>query len=633
MKVPRRLAVFLLLLATAWLATASLPAGVRAEDYLALDHYSRAPFLSLWNAPHLDMRLFGYWRPLSDSATWLLVRVAGPAPALFHAVLLLLHVAAAALCGVALRRLIGLSAGAGLAAAWLAAAHPWSIAVVSYLDGGMAALLAAIATFAALIALARWRDGDGGLLPLLAALCVAGLCYDAALLLPIVVVVVAAVLPRAERKVPYIALLVVPALLLLRFLAVGRAFDGYPLPDQFLRDFPGRLLLCTQRLFLPFFEELGAPRTSLTLAFAVVALVAVVIAIVTRRGRIEPPLRQGIALLLLVAGLLGFAPDLFTGGRGDAPDELVLAYKSYPAALAAALATGWLLGRSTGRRGLGSVVLALPLVAGLLWFGAPLRREFARAQEWAATIPAGVRAAAAATPAARRFLVCEVPVKAERNGRSIARSLQFGLSSALRSPWPGDELFAYPLFRSELDAQRHYVSRAAMDAFARLPWLVPLVCRYRIVDGREQAFVEPLPRPADVPAAPVRLFARSDARELAFDDVAQAPQVAVAADGSIVLAVRGRVEGAPRFAFLNRTHPFGSDALDLVAKELRPAETPADVELVRVRSPWLAEHAQRFPDDVTFVLLEFLASAEPRAAGAPDAIVSNVVPLRLVVPR
>lgn len=632
MKVPRRLAVFLLLFATAWLAVPPWSAGVRAEDYLALDCYARASFLSIWTEPHLDMRLFGYWRPLSDSITWLLVRLAGPAPALFHVVLLLLHVGAAALCGVALRRLIGLSAGAGIAAAWLAAAHPWATAVVSYLDGGMAALLAALATLTALIALARWRDGEAGLLPLLAALLVAGLSYDAALLAPIIVVVVAAVLPRAERKVPWAALLVAPLLLALRWVAVGRPFDGYPLPETFWLDFPGRLLVCAQRLFLPFFAELGAPRTALTLAFSAVALAAVVIAIVTRRGRIEPPLRQGVALLLLVAGLLGFAPDLFTGGRGAPPDELVLAYKSYPAALAAALATGWLIGRSTGRRGLGSLVLAAPLVGGLLWSGAPLRREFGRAGEWAASIPAGVRAAAAATPGARRFVVREVPVKAERNGRSIARSLQFGLSSALRPPWPGEELFAYPLFRAELDQQRHFISFAAMEAFVRSPWLVPLVCRYRIVDGREQAFVEPLPRPPEVPAAPVRLFARDDAREFAFDDLAQAAEVAVAPDSSIVLAVRGRVDGAPRFAFLNRTHPFASDALDLVGKEQRPAQTPADVELVRVRSPWLLEHAQRFPGDVTFVVVEFLAAASA-SGGAVDAIVSNVVPLRLVAPR
>ncbi len=632
MNVPRRLIVFLLLLATAWAAAPALSGGLRSEDYLAVDYFARAPASAVLFEPHLDMRLFGYWRPLSDAATWGLVRLAGPAPTLFHAILLLLHVAAAALCGTALRRLIGLSAGAGLAASWIAAAHPWSVATVSYLDGGMAGLLVAITTFAALIALGRWRDGVGGSVPLWLALIAAGLAYDAALILPVIVVVVAAVLPRRERGVPWLVLLVVPLLLLLRWLAVGRAFDGYPLPPNFLVDFPSRLLLCMQRLFLPFFAELGAPRIELTLALSAIALIAVIVAIATRRGRIATPLRQGLALLLLVAGLLGYAPDLFTGGRGAPPDELVLAYKSYPAALAAALATGWLLGRSTGRRGVGSLVLALPIVAGSLWFGAPLRREFGRAQEWASSIPAGVRARASELRA-RRFVVFEVPVKAERNGRSIARSLQFGLASALRPPWPGEELFALPLFRALLDEQQAFISAESMAAFASVPSLEPLVCTYRIVDGREQALVERLPRPASASEAPVRLFARPDAVELALADVEQSPLVPVASDGSIVLAVRGRVAGTPRFAFLNRTHPFISDALDLVAAAERPATTPAEVELVRIRSPWLLEHAQRFPDDVTFVVLEFRpASGGPGSAVLP-ATVSNVVPLRLAPPR
>lgn len=627
----RRLLCLLLVAAVALCCAVPLAGPFRSEDLLSFDAWSRMGFFDVWTRPHLDMRLYGYWRPLSDAATWLAVNVIGPKPVVVHSLLLALHVAVAVTTGAALRRLVRASAGAGLAASLIAASHPWAAAVVSYLDGGMGALLAALATLGALVALGRWLDREGGLAPLFLATLAAGLAYDAAVVLPVVLLVVACVLPRRERGAPWALLLVLPLLLALRWWAVGQPFDGYRFPVAALLEFPARLLLCLQRLFLPFFAEHGGPRVAVIAALAAVALTAVGIAVVTRSGVVATPLRQGCALLLLCVGLLGFAPDLFVGGRGEAPDELVLAYKSYPAAMAAALAIAWLLGRSSGRRGLGSIVLALPIVAAFAAFGAPVREEQARAQEWAGAIPAAIIDHAARQPAegTRRFLVREVPVKVERNGRSGARALQFGLSSALRPPLHAPELHAYPVFRLGLDGFHRWVSPATLDALARVGWLEPLACTYAVdASGRERASVIALPPPpAGAPPA-VRLFADRDGRERVIADLADAPRLEVAPDSSIVLAASGRAPGTPRFFFLNRLHPFTSETLDLLPRGENDG-APAGLERVRIGSPLLRELAHRFPDDVTFVVLEFVATPEQQAAGAPAATVSNVIAIRL----
>jgi len=631
--------VLVLLAVLALLGLPTLRGGLRAEDWLAVETYSRRSLVELWGLPHLDMALYGYWRPLSDSVAWLLVRATGATPWALQLALLALHVGNALLAGAVLRRLFGLSAGAGIATSLVAVAHPWSAAVVTYLDGGTSALLTTTCTLLALHALAAWREGERGLwLPALSTLA-AGLAYDPAILLPVIVLVVGVVLPRRERSVPWPLLGLIPLLLLVRWWAVGRPFDGYVLSAESLLEFPARLARCTARLFLPFFPEHGGPAVTLTVALAAVAVAAVVAAVATRAGDPRVALRQGAALLLACVGALGFAPDLFVGGIGAPPDELVLAYKSYPAALLAALTIGWLLARASGRRGLGSLVLAAPVVL-LLWIGgAPIRAEHARAHHWVGAITAGVAAqaeaaataAAAAGEPAPRHLVLEVPVKVESAGRSATRALMFGLPASLRPPFHEPERFAYPLFRRELDSWTGWVSEPAMTALCASAWFKPLRCRWRRVDGREEIVVEPVPRPAAAPPpGPVRLFATLDGSEPLVADVAEAPRVRLSADGSIVLSARGTPpDGTLRFLVLNRVHPCVADRVEYANDLPGVAPPPAGVTRVRIGAPWLREIARRYPDDVAYVLLEVLATESMLAHGAPPAIVSNIVPLRL----
>ncbi len=630
----RRILVLALLAALALLGLPTLRGGLRAEDWLAVETYSRRSLGELWTLPHLDMALYGYWRPLSDSVAWLLVRATGATPWAVQLLLLALHVGNAVLAGAVLQRLLGVPAGAALATSLVAVAHPWSVAVVTHLDGGTSALLAATFTLLALHALGAWREGERGLAPLVLATLAAGLAYDPAILLPVIVLVVAAVLPRRERRVPWPVLGVIPLLLLMRWWAVGRPFDGYQLSAEALLEFPVRLAGCTARLFLPFFAEHGGPVMVLTLALATVAVVALVAAVATRAGDPRVALRQGAALLLACVGALGFAPDLFVGAAGAPPDELVLAYKSYPAALLAALSIGWWLARATGRRGRGSLVLAAPVVV-LFWIGgAPIRAEYGRANHWVAAITDGVarqaEAAAAAGEPAPRHLVLEVPVKVESAGRSAARALMFGLPASQRPPFRAEERFAYPLFRRELDSWSGWVSEPAVTALCASPWFAPLRCRWRVVDGREEVVVEPVERPPAPPPGPVRLFATLDGSEPPVADAAAAPRVALAADGSIVLSARGTPPGGtPRFLILNRVHPCVADRIEY-ANELPGVPPPPDgVTRVRIGATWLREIARRYPDDVIYVLLELLATDAMRADGAPEAVVSNIVPLRL----
>ncbi len=631
MSAKSRLLVVAILSAAALLLVPDLRAGFRSEDYLDFDRYQRVGLFTTLAQPHLDFAQFAFWRPLADGATWLLVNVCGPRPLAIRLVLVALHVAAAMGVAAATRRLLGLSVGAALASALLAVVHPWSASVVTYLDGGVPALLAAIGAFFGLAALGRWRDGEASVRPVVGWTLVAMLSYDTALLLPIVLVAVAWLLPRSERRVPWLLLLLIPLLLVVRHLVVGKAFDSYPVPlvpdalRALLAAFPARLATCAGRLFVPTFPELHGSTTWLRWMLLAVALAGVGVAVVTRRASLATPVRQGLALALLVVGLLGFAPDLFVILPVESkPDELVLAYKSYPAALAAMLLAGWLLGRAAGRRWWGSLALAAPAVAALVVLGRPIARLHLQAQQWASGIPASLIERARTTPkeGPHRFLVREVPVKTQAGARSVTRALQYGLACAVRP------LDAYPLFRFWEDSQRHYVSVEAIDALTRAPWLEPVKC----VLGEADARVEPIARPPQLPAGTLRLFARPDGVESVLaSDLSDAPFVDVGDDGSMELGVSGAASGFLRLFVLNRMHPCMAMELPEWGLSLRrsPGSAPGVDRLAVKGLGWLGEIVRRFPDDLVFVVLEALPDPA-RTPALPSPInVSNVLPVRL----
>lgn len=639
-----------MLIAAAWLLAPALSAGFRSEDFLDFEYYSRAGLREVVTGTHLGMELLHYWRPLADVATWGLVHVLGPRPWAVHFVLVLLQAATAAAAGWVVRRTFGLSVGAAWAAALLVLVHPLAPAVLTYVDGGVPALLAALFTLLALGELGEWRDGNSHAGRVFLCATAAALSYDPALLVAPLLCVIAWLLPRSERRVPWF-LLLVPLLVAAARGLLGVGYLGYPVqPDrQMVVEFVPRVATAVGRQFAAVFADDVHSRGLAALAYATlaaVALGAVVVAVRTRHGRIGVAVRQAAALALLVVGLIAFAPELFLlGGRPDQPparpEELIYAYKTWPAAAAAALFTAWLFGRASGRRWWGALALALPWAAVEIALRAPIAAVHTEAVAWAQRTCDGV-AARAAERGARRVLVLEVPVaNGPAAGIAKTRVLQYGLGAALRPPLrpPSRDgpLDAYPVFRVR-DNRDVLASPATFDALAASPWLLPLRCG-ATVDAPVEVVARPEPPSG---AGALRLFADgSGVERILASDLADAPVVTVDAADSIELFVSGDAPGELRLFVLNRITPvFVAPAPPRPANSTLP---PPGMDLERThRDPgpdrlvahlakpaWFREITTRYPDDVVFLVLE----ARPDAARSPGTglavTTSNVLPVRL----
>ena len=639
-----------MLIAAAWLLAPALSAGFRSEDFLDFEYYSRASLREVVAGSHLGMELLRYWRPLADVATWGLVHALGPRPWAVHFALVLLQAATAAAAGRALRKTFGLSVGAAWAAALLVVVHPLAPAVLTYLDGGMPTLLAALFTLLALGELGEWRDGNGRAGRLLACTAAAALSYDLALLVAPLLCAVAWLLPRSERRVPWLLLLVPPAVVLARVL-LGVGYLGYPVrPDrQMVVEFVPRVATVVARQFAAVFpgELHSAALAALAYAtLAAVALGAVVVAVRTRMGSVAAAARHAAALALLVVGLVGFAPDLWNlggppGQPPTRPQEIVFAYKTWPAAAAAALALAWLFGRASGRRWWGALALALPWAAVELALRAPIQAVHAEAVASAQRVCDGV-AARADEARATRLLVLDVPVaNGAAPGLAGTRVLQYGLGAALRPPCREAPLDAYPIFRMS-DGMERLATAAALDALAASPWLLPLRCG-ATPDADVVAIARPPPHAG---AGTLRLFADASGREpVLAADLSDAPTVVVDEREEIELFVAGDAPGTLQLVVVNRIAPVFVTALPAppLPPDAPPRPPPA-MDLVRERresgpdrlvarlghpGAWFREIATRYPGDVVFLVLE----ARPDVARSPGTelavTTSNVLPVRL----
>jgi hypothetical protein len=636
------------LIAAAWLLAPALAAGFRSEDFLDFEYYSRAGLREVVTGTHLGMELLHYWRPLADVATWGLVHALGPRPGAVHFVLVLLHAATAAAAGRVLRRTLGLSEGAAWAGALLVLVHPLAPAVLTYVDGGVPTLLAALFTLLALGELGEWRDGNPNAWRLFWAASAAALSYDPALLVAPLLCAVAWLLPRSERRVPWF-LLLVPLLVAAARVVTGVGYLGYPvhLDRQMVVEFVPRVATVFARQFAAIFpgEIHSASLSAIAFAtLAAVALGAIVVSVRTRHGPVSVALRQAAALALLVAGLVAFAPELFLiGGPPDGPparpQELVFAYKTWPAAAAAALATAWLFGRASGRRWWGALALALPWAAVEVALRGPIADVHAEAVAWAQRICDGV-AARAAEAGARRLLVLDVPVaNGAARGLTGTRVLQYGLGASLRPPCREKPLDAYPIFRAS-DGMERLATPAALDALAASPFLLPLRCGAKPESGVE-AIARPTPRAG---SGSLRLFADGSGRDpVLAADLADAPTVVVDSDDRIELYVEGDAPGTLQLVVVSRVHPvYVAPAPPASANA--PPRPPPSMDLVREKrssgpdrlvarladpAAWFREIATRYPDDVVFLVLE----ARPDAARSPGTelavTTSNVLPVRL----
>jgi tetratricopeptide (TPR) repeat protein len=155
----RRLAVALVAAAAALPYLPALGNGFVWDDRLILDHQlARLPDLSAAFFPPADLPLAGgfYYRPLVF-ASYLFDQAVGGGPLAFHLTPVLLHVAASVLLFLLVVRLLGMSAGATVAAL-VFAVHPVHAEVVAWM-AGRAESLAAVGVIGALLAWGRWLDG------------------------------------------------------------------------------------------------------------------------------------------------------------------------------------------------------------------------------------------------------------------------------------------------------------------------------------------------------------------------------------------------------------------------------------------------------------------------------------------
>jgi tetratricopeptide (TPR) repeat protein len=113
----------------------------------------------------------GYWRPLTTVALFLGHQLGGGSPAGFHAVSLLLHLAASAAVFVLARKLSG-GAWIALATALLFGLHPVQVEAVAWISA-VNDPLQALCVLLGLIAFLRWREGGSEGVPKVTCACLA----------------------------------------------------------------------------------------------------------------------------------------------------------------------------------------------------------------------------------------------------------------------------------------------------------------------------------------------------------------------------------------------------------------------------------------------------------------------------
>lgn len=207
---------------------------------------------------------YGYYRPVVSLSYWLTWKLAGEAPAPYHATNLVLHAAATVLLLLMLRGLAGGPGWAPFAGAALFAVHPVHAESVAWISG-RTDLLAAVMVLASAVALLRALGEDGPraggwMAAAVAAAAAAPFAKEAALFWPLVPAAAAAVAGpgRARRRWAASSAALVAGLAPYLALRVGVAGTLGPSVQWRADQWPS-VLLTVPRTFWRYLVELALP--------------------------------------------------------------------------------------------------------------------------------------------------------------------------------------------------------------------------------------------------------------------------------------------------------------------------------------------------------------------------------------
>ncbi len=623
--------VVILIVASAMLSVPDLGAFYRNEDFLDFDYYSRISVLECFTRPHLNAALVSFWRPVSDAATWLVVRCVGPElsqSGRAHAVLFLLHLMAVLAVIPAARVLLKQSLGAAYFAAVPAALHPASAAVIVFLDAGMAQLLFGLFAVLSLWFLGRWRGGTGRAFSLHLFTVLAMLSFDAAILWPAFLFFTSVLLPRDERRCPWTMWLWIPIVLLLRWLATGQAFAGYGLipSQQAILEIP---LSCIRGLLWLVVPRIGEvePKAIFSVAIAVGFLAILAGSVI--RGRAQPrgdfevwwgrTLWSCVALSVLVAASFCAAVPEFVLQVGAPLEALWMKlYRLYPCVLVLSLLLSLVLG-SFARRLHGIPVVGLMILL-VFWnhSGQKLRQGQVNAGELCRKIREEVKSRAEQSPE-KSLLLLNLPQTIGESGVPLAPVFQLGLANSLRPPAHDRTIPVYPLF--SVDGPNPDMFGIAQPRTIQQLLLHPDCAAFK-VDSSGELHPFELPAGASLPAPELRLLASKDSLEAVPSRVAE---VEVSTEGKMEIWIEGEQPGILQLVLFNRLHPYYVEHKIAVGMNLWREPGAGGIDRLLVKSRHVLEVVRWFPGEVVFLI----AQASPGQDSTGGVAVSNVLAVRL----
>lgn len=422
-----------------------------SEDFLILSHLARTSPLDVLieglRAPWLGLDTVGFYRPFSTFLLALELHLWGLRPELFHASHVAIHGLNTLLFGLLLSRLLPrLPAWSSVVAASLFAIHPFHPSAVLF-TGAFATLFGATFTLLALLFFVEGQSETGGFRqPLSVGLFAVALgCYEAAAVLPIVVMTAAALLPHPPRfrrlgwivrsSWPYGIVLL--TWLALRASVLGAMIGGY---DSFRQRFAGPVRGLVSDLSMNVVQIFHPAIAAYSPSHYWVRLWLIILALATSAAGLWALRRGGRKSLAVFAfgaawAALSLSPFSFVG---LVPANGRYAYFAVAGLLVALLALIEAVNHQ-GSRAVGRLLLTLwPLTLGAMWLstlGLHLR-AYEDANDQILLVRSELAAVATSFPPDATVLISGHPDFVHSpTGVPLGKVFQYGLAESVSPPF------------------------------------------------------------------------------------------------------------------------------------------------------------------------------------------------------